>query len=521
MSISIGDALLKIGVDKKDFDTDMKSIGETIKNHQKAIGLGMVAMGTAIVGGLAVALKAAAEEEAGIEKLRVAMQNVGISYDDNRESLEKLINTQQQKTAVADSDQRAALSTLITMTGNLTKSQDLLSLAMDISAGTGRDLSSVTSTLGYALAGNWGMVNRMIPALAEVESEEEKWMFLREKFAGQAEAYGQTMSGQMQLLKNNIGDVGEAIGGVLIPIVKSLFDKIMPVIESIKEWTAAHPGLTKVIVIATGAVGGLSLALGTALLLLPKIKAGFLALKLMLMSTISQIAIATAGIGVLIGLLAWFTTSQLKAQTYQREYNALQVETARYNHQVAISQGEVNEKVVEAAMDWITAAEAQEELTDRGEETLTNMKAMVEEWETGEKAIGKVTKATKSFAESLKGLNQNIQALLKLWPEAVGGFTEEQWAKISKYMPGYGKVPSVPSFQYGGIIREPTLLSSLQTLRPYAVAGEAGPERVSPMGGGVGVTITGNTFNVRSDSDIERIGQALVDKIKLKTGAKI
>ena len=50
MAIDIGDALLKLGLDKKDFDRDMKGIGASLKKHQKAIGIGMVAVGAAITG---------------------------------------------------------------------------------------------------------------------------------------------------------------------------------------------------------------------------------------------------------------------------------------------------------------------------------------------------------------------------------------------------------------------------------------------------------------------------------------
>lgn len=319
MAISIGDALLKVGIDKKDFDTGMTSIGQQIEKHRKAIGIAMAASGAAIIGGLAGTMKMAAEEEAGIQKLRIAMQNVGISYDENRESLEKLINTQQQKTAVADSAQREALSQLITMTGDLGQSQDLLSLAMDISAGTGKDLTSVTSTLGYALAGNWGMVNRMIPALAEVESEEEKWAFLREAFAGQAEAYGQTLEGQMQLLENNVSDVGEALGSVLIPLVTDLFHKIMPVVESMKEWIAANPGLTKAILIATGVLGGLLLGLGTLTLILPGLIAALPILGMAFHAALGPIGLITLAIAALIaiGIAVWKNWDTIKAKAIE------------------------------------------------------------------------------------------------------------------------------------------------------------------------------------------------------------
>ena len=267
ISIKIGDALLKIGVDKGDFDRDMNSIGETFKKHQKAIGVAMMAAGVAIVGGLAMALKAAAAEEAGIGRLRVAMENVGLSYDESSKSLEKWINAQQQSTAFADSEQRASLSSLIILTGNLTKAQDLLTTAMDVARWKNMDLATASDLLMKVYAGDMGMLKRYGIIVKEGSTNIEALAQIQKMAGGQAKAYGNTLAGQMQLLKNNMGDVGEAIGGVLIPIVKSLFDKIMPIIEGIKEWTAAHPGLTKVIVISTGVLGLLLVALGTYLVL--------------------------------------------------------------------------------------------------------------------------------------------------------------------------------------------------------------------------------------------------------------
>ena len=46
-----------------------------------------------------------------------------------------------------------AFQTLVNSTGDLTKSQELLNLALDVSAGTGRDLGSVSMALGKAYAG--------------------------------------------------------------------------------------------------------------------------------------------------------------------------------------------------------------------------------------------------------------------------------------------------------------------------------------------------------------------------------
>lgn len=67
----------------------------------------------------------------------------------------------------------------------------------------------------------------------------------------------------------------------------------------------------------------------------------------------------------------------------------------------------------------------------------------------------------------------------------------------------------LPQFAEGGVIPEPTLLYGLRSMKPYAIAGEKGPEYVTPAGGGIT-----NNFNiaelvVREEADVQRIAREL------------
>lgn len=79
MAISLGDALLKIGIDKKDFDNQMKGIGASLGKHQKAIGVGMTAAGATILAGLGVSMKAAADFEGAMRSVNTMM---GLSQEE-------------------------------------------------------------------------------------------------------------------------------------------------------------------------------------------------------------------------------------------------------------------------------------------------------------------------------------------------------------------------------------------------------------------------------------------------------
>jgi len=273
---------------KDEASKQLKGITGQIQSMSKQLKIAggiMMGAGAGIAAGLGMAMKAAAEEQAGIVRLSTAMHNMGIEYDQVKDSLEAWIDAQQQKTAIADTKQREALASLILMTDNLTEAQDLLTVAMDMSAAMGEDLSSSTTKLGYALSGNWGMVERMIPSLKAAQTEEEKWMLLREMFAGQAKAYGQTMAGQMELMQHNLGDLKESIGAVVSEAVAPAIGRLSDFIRNLKE---TNPELLRMGTMGAMAGAGL-LTVGGGLLLtlgfLPQIISGFHNFNAMLTTT--------------------------------------------------------------------------------------------------------------------------------------------------------------------------------------------------------------------------------------------
>jgi len=301
-----GEAKLSILIAAKDQASktldDITKKTEGMQRQMKIAGTAMVAAGAAITGALAMCVKSAAQEEAGMMRLRVAAENVGIAYDVVEDKLEKWIDTMQQKTSIADDAQRDSLASLIRITRDVAKAQDLLALAMDVAVGTGRDLASATTLLMYALSGNWGMLERYIPAIKEAADEEAKWMLLRKLFKGQAEEFGQSMAGQYELLKNNISDIKESIGTVLLPVVTKITAAFNTLAQSIKSIPAPLIEMGTYLGLAIG-----TFALLTGSLLLAISQLGHLR---------TAIHAATAAISVLRGamLMAAGTTALLLGQ---------------------------------------------------------------------------------------------------------------------------------------------------------------------------------------------------------------
>lgn len=164
---------------------------------------------------------------------------------------------------------------------------------MDLARWKQIDLATASDIVTKVYAGNMGTLSRYGIIVKEGATATEALAEIQKAAAGQAETYGKTVAGQMDLLQNNLGDVKEAIGGALIPVIADLFKKIMPVIQNIKAWISEHPKLTKIIVIAAAALGGLMLILGPLLMVLPGL--------------IAMLPILSGGFALLGGAIAFAT----------------------------------------------------------------------------------------------------------------------------------------------------------------------------------------------------------------------
>ena len=91
------------------------------------------------------AVKAFAADEKAAKALEIQLRNTG--YQFSAPGVELYINNLQRATGVLDDELRPAFQQLLTVTGSITKSQDALNTAMDVSAATGRSLTQVLSLI--------------------------------------------------------------------------------------------------------------------------------------------------------------------------------------------------------------------------------------------------------------------------------------------------------------------------------------------------------------------------------------
>jgi hypothetical protein len=173
-------------------------------------------------------VKAAIEDEAARKRLANALQNVTGATEKQIAAVEQQILKTSLATGVADDQLRPALQRLAVATGSVEKSQDLLSLALDISAATGKNVEAVSNALGKAYEGNTAALGRLGIGLSSAEINalglEGTTKQLAETFGGAATVQAETFEGQIARLKVGFDEAKESVGAALLPMLQNLMD---------------------------------------------------------------------------------------------------------------------------------------------------------------------------------------------------------------------------------------------------------------------------------------------------------
>lgn len=282
MARKIAELLIKLGADtlgvtkmSADVRKQLNSLQKDLTGFGKSWSLYVTAPLTAAAG---VAVKAADVQLKNEKRLLTALRG----REDIQQRLIKQAGELQSRSLFGDEEiigQQAFLASL-----GLTEQQinDTIEAAAQLSSATGMTLDSAVKNLAKTYGGLSGELGESIPKLKELTTEQmkngEAVKFILENYKGYAESAADTGLGPMQQLKNSIGDVGEEIGKVLMPMVQA-------VARMLKDFAAWLQGLspaakTSIVVIGgvAAALGPLSVALGSAVKLLPMLKIGLAAI---------------------------------------------------------------------------------------------------------------------------------------------------------------------------------------------------------------------------------------------------
>jgi len=230
---------LELLAETKQFVQDMdKSKKEVDDFGDRAAKMGKVAAAAFAAAAAAAAayavklavdgVKAAIEDEAAQLRLANALKNVTGATQAQISAVEEQILKTSLATGVADDQLRPALQRLATATGSVTKSQDLLTLALDISAATGKSVETVSNALGKAYEGNTSSLSRLGVGLSTAEIKtlglEGTVKQLAQTFGGAATVQANTFEGQIARLKVGFDEAKESVGAALLPTLQRLLD---------------------------------------------------------------------------------------------------------------------------------------------------------------------------------------------------------------------------------------------------------------------------------------------------------
>jgi hypothetical protein len=216
-------------------NSDVETSASGLEKFGKVAGAAFLAAAAA-AGAYAVKIgvdgvKAALADEQSQVKLASALENATKATKAQIAATEDSIDKMARATGVADDNLRPALARLALSTGNVSKAQDLLSLALDISTQTGKPLEAVANSLGKAYDGNSAALGRLGIGLTAAElkamSFTEVQTKLTDLFGGAAAKNAETFQGRMDRLKVAFDEGVEAIGYSLLPIIQKLIDIIV------------------------------------------------------------------------------------------------------------------------------------------------------------------------------------------------------------------------------------------------------------------------------------------------------
>ena len=235
----------------KTADKDVGGFANGLENFSKRAGQAFAIAGAAAVayaGKLAIdGVKAAIEDEAAQASLAKTLENVTGATDAQIKATEDYITKTSLANGITDDVLRPSLDRLVRSTSNLEEAQKLQTLALDISAGSGKSLETVTEALAKATDGNTGALGRLGVGLDKSEiktmSMNEITKRLSETFAGQASTNADTFQGKMDRVKVALDEAKESVGAALLPILEKLADFIaVTVVPQINGFIAGLTG---------------------------------------------------------------------------------------------------------------------------------------------------------------------------------------------------------------------------------------------------------------------------------------
>lgn len=183
--------------------------------------------------------KAASEDNKSAAQLAGVMRNVTNATKAQIDAADDWIGRLQLQVGIADDELRPAYARLVAATGDIASAQDLLTVALDVAAGTGKDYNSIVDALVKAQNGQLTGLGRLGIATKDEAGNQltlgQVLDSMREKWGGlAAQVADQDPAAKAQLAW---GELQEMLGQVFLPVIAAVTDyfvtKVFPVLQEL------------------------------------------------------------------------------------------------------------------------------------------------------------------------------------------------------------------------------------------------------------------------------------------------
>ena len=224
-------------------NNDVQSSSSKISDFGKKAGLAFAAAGIAAAAYASKLLidgvKSAIADEAAQAKLANTLKNVTGATDDQIKATEKYILKTSLANGITDDQLRPSLDRLLRSVKDVTKAQELQSLALDISAGSGKSLEAVSNALAKSAEGQNTALGKLGVGISAADlktmSFQEITAKLSDTFKNQASEQADTFAGKMARLNVAFDEGKESVGSFVLdaitPMVNTFVKDVVPAIQ--------------------------------------------------------------------------------------------------------------------------------------------------------------------------------------------------------------------------------------------------------------------------------------------------
>jgi hypothetical protein len=210
-----GKALTKGKKEISEFDKSAQKLGKTFAKVFGSVAL--VSFGKNAVNAFIESEKAAA-------KLRTTVSNLGLEFE--QPGIETYLKNLSLQFGIVDENLIPGFQRLLIVTKDVAQAQSLFETALNVAAGTGKDLTTVSTSLSKAYLGDNAALGRLGVGLSKAQLKSASFLevqrTLNANFAGQAAAAVEGYAGSMAKLTVAVDESKEAIGKGLLDAIAAL-----------------------------------------------------------------------------------------------------------------------------------------------------------------------------------------------------------------------------------------------------------------------------------------------------------